>query len=156
LNYLTYDEELYALVRALETWQRYLWPKEFVIHSDHESLKHLKGQGKLNRRHAKCVEFIETLPYVIKYKQGKKNILADALSRMYVLLNTINTRFLGSEYVKELYDNDSNFVEIYNACAHSAFGKFYLMDGYLLKQNSCVFLLVLCVNCLFVKHIRVV
>jgi hypothetical protein len=62
LNYLTYDKELYALVRALETWQRYLWPKDFVIHTDHESLKHLKGQGKLNKRHTKWVEFIETFP----------------------------------------------------------------------------------------------
>jgi hypothetical protein len=53
LNYLVYDKELYALVRSLETWQHYLLPKEFVIHSDHESLKHLKGQLKLNRRHAK-------------------------------------------------------------------------------------------------------
>uniref|UniRef100_A0A2N9H5K8 Reverse transcriptase domain-containing protein n=1 Tax=Fagus sylvatica TaxID=28930 RepID=A0A2N9H5K8_FAGSY len=44
LNYQTYDKELYTLVRALETWQHYLWPKEFVIHTDHESLKHLKGQ----------------------------------------------------------------------------------------------------------------
>jgi len=43
LNYPSYDKELYALVRTLETWQHYLWPKEFVIHSDHESLKHLKG-----------------------------------------------------------------------------------------------------------------
>ena len=43
LKYPTYDKELYALVRALETWQHYLWPKEFVIHIDHESLKHLKG-----------------------------------------------------------------------------------------------------------------
>ena len=147
LNYPNYDKELYALVRALETWQHYLWPKEFIIHSDHESLKHLKGQGKLNRRHAKWVEFIETFPYVIKYKQGKENIV-DALSRRYVLLHTMNTRLLGFEYVKELYD-DSDFPEIYNACGHSAFGKFYLMDG-------CVFLLVLCVNCLFVKHIGVV
>ncbi|RVW30307.1 Retrovirus-related Pol polyprotein from transposon 17.6 [Vitis vinifera] len=81
LNYPTYDKELYALVRALETWQHYLWLKEFVIYTDHESLKHLKGQGKLNRRHAKWVEFIETFPNVIKYKQGKENIVADALSR---------------------------------------------------------------------------
>jgi hypothetical protein len=38
------------------------------MHSDHESLKHLKRQGKLSRRHAKWVEFIETFSYVIKYK----------------------------------------------------------------------------------------
>ncbi|GKV12374.1 hypothetical protein SLEP1_g23526 [Rubroshorea leprosula] len=54
LNYPTYDKEMYAL--------------------------HLKGQGKLNRRHAKWVEFLEMFPYVIKYKQGKENIVADALS----------------------------------------------------------------------------
>ncbi|XP_073063949.1 uncharacterized protein [Primulina eburnea] len=69
LNYPTYDKEFYALVRTLETWQHYLRPKEFVIHTDHEFLKHLKGQQKLNKRHAKWVAFIETFPYMIKYKQ---------------------------------------------------------------------------------------
>jgi hypothetical protein len=43
-NYSTYDKELYSLVRILETWQHYLRPKEFVIHSDHESFKHIRGQ----------------------------------------------------------------------------------------------------------------
>jgi hypothetical protein len=42
LNFPIYDKEMYALVRALENWQHYLWLKEFVIHTDHESLKHLK------------------------------------------------------------------------------------------------------------------
>jgi len=35
LNYPTYDKELYPVLRALETWQHYLWPREFVIHTDH-------------------------------------------------------------------------------------------------------------------------
>jgi hypothetical protein len=69
LNYSTYDKELYAFVRCLVTWQHYLWPKEFVIHSDHESLKHIRSQGKLNHRHAKWIEFIESFPYVIKHKK---------------------------------------------------------------------------------------
>jgi hypothetical protein len=62
LNYSVYDKELYALVRSLETWQHYLFPKEFVIHSDHE-------------------KFIESFPYIVKYKKGKDNVVADALSR---------------------------------------------------------------------------
>jgi hypothetical protein len=75
LNYSTYDKELCALVRCLETWQHYLWPKEFLIQSDHESLKHIRSEGKLNCRHAKWVEFIESFPYVIKHKKGRRMLL---------------------------------------------------------------------------------
>ena len=53
LNYPTYDKELYALVRALQTWEHYLVSKEFVIYSHHESLKYIRRQCKLNKRHAK-------------------------------------------------------------------------------------------------------
>jgi hypothetical protein len=124
LNYPISDKELYALVRALETWQHYLWPKEFVIHTDHESLKHLKGEGKLNRRHAQWMEFIETFAYVIKYKQGKENIVADALSRRYALVFTLNAKLLGFEYVKELYVNDNDFASVFGVCEKVVFDKF--------------------------------
>ena len=94
LSYSTYDKELYALVQTLETWQHYLWPKEFVIHSDHESLKHIKSQAKLNRRHAKWVEFIETFHYVIKHKKGKENVIANALSRRYICFHNLTLKYL--------------------------------------------------------------
>jgi hypothetical protein len=42
--------------------------------------------------------------------------MADALSRMYVVLNTMITRLLGFKYVKALYANNFDFAEIYNAC----------------------------------------
>ena len=139
LNYLTYDKELYALVRALETWQHYLWPKEFVIHTDHESLKHLKGQGKLNKRHARCMEYIETFPYVIRYKQGKENVVTEALSRRYVLLTSLGAKMLGFEYVKDMYANDVDFSNVYMACDKTTFEKFYKHDGYLFRGNKlCV------------------
>ena len=136
LKYPTYDKELYALVRALETWQHYLWPREFVIHTDHESLKHLKGQGKLNKRHARWMEYIETFPYVIRYKQGKENIVADALSRRYVLLTSMSAKMLGFEYVKDMYADDADFSNVYVACDKAAFGKFYKHDGYLFKESK--------------------
>ncbi|KAK1579643.1 hypothetical protein QYE76_016621 [Lolium multiflorum] len=138
LNYPIYDKELYALVRVLEVWQHYLWPKEFVIHSDHESLKYLKSQHNLNKRHAKWVEFIESFPYVIKYKKGKENVVADALSRKITLLLTrLEFHILGLEEIKELYPSDSFFGPIFAKCSvDRGFDDFYLHDGYLFKANK--------------------
>jgi hypothetical protein len=113
LNYSPYDKELYVLVHVLETWQHYLWPKEFVIHSDHESLKHIRGQAKLNKRHAKWVEFIETFPYSSKHKKGKKNVIDDALSRHYTMLSKLDHKIFGFESIKELYATDVDFKDAY-------------------------------------------
>ena len=92
LNYPTYDKELYALVRVLQTWEHYLLSKEFVILSDHESLKYIRGQSKLNKRHAKWVECLEQFPYVIKYKKRKTNVVADALTHIVLLPRSSNFR----------------------------------------------------------------
>ena len=62
------------------------------------------------------MEFIETFPYVIKYKQGEENIMADALSRREALVSTLNAKLLEFEYVKELYANDDDFASVYGAC----------------------------------------
>ena len=71
-----------------------------MIHSDHESLKYLNGQSKLKRRQAKWVEFIETFSYVIKYKQRKDNVVADALSRRYNLFTFLSAKFLDLSILK--------------------------------------------------------
>ena len=81
--------------------------------------------------HTKWVEFIETAPYVIKYKQGKENIVANALSRRHALVSILNSKLLGFEYVKELYANDDDFASVYGACEKATFGKFYRLDGVL-------------------------
>lgn len=133
LNYSTYDKEFYGLIRALETWQHYLLPKEFVIHTDHESLKHLKGQGKLNRRHAKWVEFMETFPYIIKYKKGSVNVVADALSRRYALISMLNTRLLGFEVLVALYEKDPFFAKIYEECKKGSREGYFQQEGFLFR-----------------------
>ena len=77
------------------------------------------------------MEFIETFPYVIRYKQGKENIVADALSRMYVLTSTLDTRLLGFECIKELYADDLDFNIEYQACEKTVSGKYFRHDGFL-------------------------
>jgi hypothetical protein len=87
LKYSTYDKELYALVCTLQTWQHYLWHREFIIHSDHEALKHICTQKNLNHRHAKWVEFIKSFPYIIKHKNEKDNVIVHALSHCNTMLS---------------------------------------------------------------------
>ncbi|XP_074302894.1 uncharacterized protein LOC141637229 [Silene latifolia] len=86
LNHSTYDKEFYAIVRALDHWSHYLQPKPFVLHSDHEALKHIHGQQKLNPRHAKWAEFLQSFTFSSKYKTGSSNVIADAFSRRHFLL----------------------------------------------------------------------
>ena len=136
LNYSTYDKELYALVRSLETWRHYLWPKEFVIHSDHESLKYLRSQHNLNHRHAKWVEFIESFPYTIKHKKGKDNVIVDVLSRRYTLLSQLDCQIFGLESVKEQYALDPDFKDVLlNYREGHTWNKFMINDGFLFRAN---------------------
>jgi hypothetical protein len=148
LNYSVYDKELYAFVRSLETWQHYLLPKEFVIHSDHESLKHLKSQLKLNKRHAKWSEFIESFPYIVKYKKGKDNVVADALSRCHVLLSQLDAKILGLESIKDLYATDSYFAEPFLKCGDGkGWKKSMSMMGFCFDLTNFAFQIVLFVYC---------
>jgi hypothetical protein len=146
VNYSTYDKELYALVRILETWQHYLWSKEFVIHSDHESLKHIRGQAKLNKCHAKWVEFIETFSYIIEHKKGKDNVIADALSRRYTMLSQLDHKIFGLESLKELYATDFDFKDAYENCREGrTLNKYVLHDSLLYRANK------LCVPASFIR-----
>ena len=124
-----------------------LAPKGFVIHTDHESLKHLKGQHKLNKRHAQWVEFIETFSYVILYKQGKYNIVADALSRRYLLLSTLDAKLLGFEHVKEFYPLDHNFLRNIRLVRKTQWVSSIGMMISCLGKISCVYPIALCVIC---------
>ncbi|XP_052479566.1 uncharacterized protein LOC128034765 [Gossypium raimondii] len=93
------------------------------------------SQHKLNKRHAKWVEFLESFPYVIRYKKGKDNVVADALSRRYTLLSYLDSQLIGFAYIRELYSEDPDFRDKDNACEKGADGKFYRHDGYLFKEN---------------------
>ena len=142
LKYSTYDKEFYAIIRALQHWGHYLFPKEFILYSDHEALKYLNSQQKISRRHASWIESLQAYPFLIKHKSGKHNSVADALSRRHVLLSTLQTKVVGFEILKELYQDDPDFNNVWKSTEDQPFQHYHRQQGFLFKDN------VLCIpNC---------
>ena len=77
-----YEKELLAIVYAVTKWHHYLNGRHFSIKTDHQSLKHLLQQ-RINfpGQHAWLTKLMG-YDYDISYKNGRENVVADALSRM--------------------------------------------------------------------------
>lgn len=77
----TYEKEFMAILLAVNKWRSYLQHAEFVIQTDHKSLTHLNEQQLGTSMQQKAFVKLMGLQYVIKYKKGAENQVADALSR---------------------------------------------------------------------------
>jgi reverse transcriptase-like protein len=84
-NYEIHDKEMLAVIRALEEWRAELeglqWKDRFSIYTDHRALEYFMSTKKLNARQARWAEFLSRFYFIIRYRPGKQNPLADALSR---------------------------------------------------------------------------
>ena len=82
-NWHVSEQEIYAVIHAVEKWRQYLIGQQFTVYTDHMNLQELFNRaknfkaGKLYRWAVRLQEF----DFKAKYIQGKKNIMADYLSR---------------------------------------------------------------------------
>ena len=77
----TYEKELLALVVAVKKWRPYLLGRPFVIKTDHQSLKYLLEQKIGTPAQQKWITKLLGYAFLVEYKHGKENLVADALSR---------------------------------------------------------------------------
>jgi hypothetical protein len=73
----------------------------------------------------------------VKYKKGKDNVVADALSRRHALLTQLDAKIFCLESIKDLYATDSYFAEPFSkCCAGKGWQKFHLHEGFLFRANK--------------------
>ena len=129
-------------MQALRYWRHYLLPQKFVLYSDHEALKYLNSQKRLNVWHSKWVEFLQDYTFVLKHKTGVENKVADALNRRVMILVAMSEEVTGFERLRE-YESCPDFGEIYVALWDSFVREmdgFLLQNGYLFRFLNYVFL----------------
>jgi hypothetical protein len=78
-----YENEMLAILHAVDLWHPYLLGKQFHIKTDHQSLKYFLEQHISSPEQQKWVTKIFGYNYEIIYKKGKDNVVADALSQKY-------------------------------------------------------------------------
>ena len=70
-----------AVLHALSTWKHYLLGADFVVQTDHQTLQYFLTRAKLSEKHMRWANFLSMFHFQIVYVDGKKNVVADALSR---------------------------------------------------------------------------
>ena len=83
-NYSTIEKELLSIVDSTKHFRPYLYGKKFTIETDHNPLVWLSKIKEPNSRLTRWRLKLEEFDYQIKYKKGKENVVADALSRIEV------------------------------------------------------------------------
>jgi hypothetical protein len=116
MKYSMYDKEFYAIIQELKKWRHYLVPKEFFLYRNNHALQFITRPEKLNQKHVKWVEFIENFTFVIKHIFGTANKVVDALRRKCLILQEFRVKTLGFDNLKDMYRDDSNFRDAYEAC----------------------------------------
>ena len=77
----TYDKEMLAIIHSLIKWRQYLIGRKILIRTYHNSLQYLLQQQTLSTKQHKWIEKNATFDLEILHKQGKDNVVVDALSR---------------------------------------------------------------------------
>jgi hypothetical protein len=78
-----YEKEAMAILEALKKWRHYFLGNKLIIKTDQSSLKYLASQKLLEGIQHKLMLKLLEFDYVIEYKKGIENKVADALSRKY-------------------------------------------------------------------------
>jgi len=138
----TYEKELMALVSAVKKWRPYLLGHPFTIKTDHQSLKFLLEQKIGTPMQQRWVSKLLGYDFLVEYKKGQDNKVADALSRRFeddetVQLSVISYPTL--EWLKELKDSyltDAYMLEIMKKFHAGVLSpKFSLRDDILLYKE---------------------
>lgn len=84
-NYNIHNKEMLAIIKAFQEWRPELIglrrQERFEILSDHRALEYFMTTKALSARQVHWYEFLQEFYFILHYRPGKANVLADTLTR---------------------------------------------------------------------------
>ncbi|XP_042962490.1 uncharacterized protein LOC122296762 [Carya illinoinensis] len=80
-RYTVQEKEMTTIIYCLRVWRHYLLGSHFVVRIDNIATSYFQSQKKLSPKQARWQDFLAEFDFVLEYKLGKANLIADALSR---------------------------------------------------------------------------
>lgn len=132
-NMSVYDKEMLAVMHALEKFKQYLVGGPFIIRSDHNSLKYSLNQTDLIEKQQRWVSKLQSYDFEIQYVKGKKNTVADALSKnsLFYSLSTIKAHW--KEEVMKEYTQDDFATKIISGVIKNK--RYSVKEGLIFKRG---------------------
>ena len=99
-NYAQLDKEALAIILGVKRFHQYLYGRKFSIHSDHKPLQYLLGKNRgipamASARVQRWALTLSAYEYAITYEPGAKMANADALSRLPLPEEPVDTPLPG-------------------------------------------------------------
>ena len=97
-NYPTHEREFLALLHALRHWRHYVLGPHMVAFKDNVALRHYKTAPNLSPRMVRWLGDIEQYDLTLKHIPGAPNTEADALSRLFPMICSVDEDTWLAEY----------------------------------------------------------
>lgn len=140
-NYAVHEKEMLAIVYALRTWRHYLFGEKILVLTDHQSCKYFETQKNLTGRQGRWAELLAEFDKEIRYRPGKYNEVADALSRNPVLNLAAISDVSLNEYTQAIiqgYETDDEIQKTIRMIREGSNGPFQLKDRLLYRGSALV------------------
>lgn len=90
INYSVIEKDMLAIYCCVKSLRHYLHGQSFVIFTDHKPLMYFIKPLTFSSRLTKWKLYLLEFDFKITYKKGIDNVVADALSRLEIRVNTIS------------------------------------------------------------------
>jgi len=81
-SWSTIEREAYAALVALQKYRNWIFASTTTVHSDHNPLLYIKESAPKSAKLMRWSLSLQEFDIIFKYRAGKKNVVADFLSRL--------------------------------------------------------------------------